>query len=343
MAGTLESGPPATYPCLEGGMAFSWLIFLTVLILGVLQVAVGAVLGRLLAGRRAALRQPVEPAEPLHDLAQGLRQMVAAVAEEVSGHEARLREASRMLAATESGAAASEPVVRTIAGLLRLNEQLQKRLATTEERLTHQAAQIETHFTAARTDALTHLPNRRAFDDELLGQLAHFHHAPSPCGLLWIDIDHFKKLNDRRGHLAGDQALRAVAETLRRIVGSRGLAARVGGEEFAVLLPQTATVDAQQLAERLRATIADAAVPFEAGSLKVTISVGVAAMQEDDDPAGLIRRADEALYAAKRAGRNAAYFHNGQTSQRIASADHDETGWHELCDDLRDRLAEVLQ
>ena len=212
----------------------------------------------------------------------------------------------------------------------------------TEERLTHQATQIETHFTAARTDALTHLPNRRAFDDELLAQLARFHHAPSPCGLLWLDIDLFKKLNDRRGHLAGDHALRAVAETLRRTVGSRGLAARVGGEEFAILLPQTAALDAQRLADRIRAAVAAEAIPFEAGTLRVTISVGVAVMREGDEPAALIHRADEALYAAKRGGRNAAFFHNGQTCQRITATELDETGWHELCNDLRDRLVEVL-
>jgi diguanylate cyclase (GGDEF)-like protein len=116
-----------------------------------------------------------------------------------------------------------------------------------------------------------------------------------------LDVDHFKRVNDEHGHDVGDDLLRALADRLRAVVRSSDTVARLGGEEFAWLLPGAGPDEALAAAERLRRDVAE--VPL--GNLgRVTISAGAAALRADEGGAGLLRRADEALYAAKRAGRN---------------------------------------
>jgi diguanylate cyclase (GGDEF)-like protein len=121
-----------------------------------------------------------------------------------------------------------------------------------------------------------------------------------------MDIDHFKKVNDTWGHSVGDEVIRQVAAVARDTLRAADLVARIGGEEFAVLLPQTSMNAAQSLAERLRETVAGRAVSIGGGQIvSVSISVGVATMrQEGDDLAHLLSRADAALYEAKQLGRN---------------------------------------
>lgn len=153
----------------------------------------------------------------------------------------------------------------------------------------------------AREDALTGLPNRRAFDDQL-GQLATLSHRwGEPLSLLAVDIDRFKEVNDTRGHPAGDQVLRSVAEALRRSGREADIVARVGGDEFAMILPRCPLADAVVIAADVREQVsAHTAALGEA----VTVSVGVATMpQMGTTPEQLILSADAALYAAKLEGR----------------------------------------
>jgi diguanylate cyclase (GGDEF)-like protein len=120
-----------------------------------------------------------------------------------------------------------------------------------------------------------------------------------------LDIDHFKSVNDTHGHDVGDQAIVAVARLCRASTRESDLAARVGGEEFAILLPETDLEAACIAAERLRNAVAARPVPCPGGHLAITISIGAAvASSSRVGPAGIMKRADEALYAAKRAGRN---------------------------------------
>jgi diguanylate cyclase (GGDEF)-like protein len=121
-----------------------------------------------------------------------------------------------------------------------------------------------------------------------------------------IDIDHFKAVNDTYGHHAGDLALQAVAATSREALRDWDILGRIGGEEFAVLLPETESSQSQAVAERLRQTVATAAVPVERGeTTHLTVSIGIAtAGSEDDDFDALLGRADQALYEAKRTGRD---------------------------------------
>jgi diguanylate cyclase (GGDEF)-like protein len=166
----------------------------------------------------------------------------------------------------------------------------------------HQTQQLER---LALSDSLTGLATRRHFLEEAARELnrARRGHALS---LLMLDVDHFKAINDTHGHAVGDLVLVELALTVRSALRAEDLAGRIGGEEFAVLLPDADAALAGAIAERLRASLAAHAVPVDATrTLNFTVSIGVATLgPADADVATLMARADQALYAAKRAGRN---------------------------------------
>ena len=157
----------------------------------------------------------------------------------------------------------------------------------------------------ALRDGLTELSNRRAFDDLLAKALAREQRQGGRLGLVFVDLDHFKKLNDTFGHPAGDAALKATAQVLERHLRKGDHAARYGGEEFAVILPGADEPGAVRLAERVRQAIQHQRLVFEDARLHFTASLGVAVSPTDGETeADLLAAADRALYAAKRAGRN---------------------------------------
>jgi diguanylate cyclase (GGDEF)-like protein len=153
----------------------------------------------------------------------------------------------------------------------------------------------------AASDALTGLPNRRAADDTLKRMVAHAGRKLSPLSAILVDLDHFKRINDLHGHEQGDEALAAVGQVLASALRASDFAARFGGEEFLLLLPDTDRTQAQLVAEKLRRLLEEASISPEG----LTASFGVAALPEDAaDAESLLRKADRALYLAKRTGRN---------------------------------------
>ena len=155
----------------------------------------------------------------------------------------------------------------------------------------------------AATDGLTGLPNKRAVDDALKRTFAQATTTQAPLALLLLDLDHFKQVNDQRGHPVGDQILANVGATLRSVLRTRDFAGRNGGEEFAILLPDTSTADALEIAGRIRAAVAEISLPGT--DVSVTASIGVAGFPgHASTPDRLERLADAALYLAKRQGRN---------------------------------------
>lgn len=156
----------------------------------------------------------------------------------------------------------------------------------------------------ATIDSLTGLLNRRAFFErtDSLRMLAA--RLRKPVTLMMLDIDHFKHLNDRFGHACGDQALCAFSETASGTLREHDIMGRLGGEEFAVLLPGTDMAGALQAAERLRAAVEARVVPNEGSPFTMTVSIGVVLVDPDEHINAALARADRALYAAKSAGRN---------------------------------------
>jgi diguanylate cyclase (GGDEF)-like protein len=155
-------------------------------------------------------------------------------------------------------------------------------------------------------DGLTGVYNRREFNLQLKAELERSERYQHACSLIMMDIDYFKKLNDTHGHQGGDEALRVVAALLKREVRPTDRVARYGGEEFAIILPETTGEKALGVAERLRGTIAIAPISIsEDMIINVTVSMGVATFPTDaTSEEKLLSLADQALYSAKKSGRN---------------------------------------
>ena len=182
--------------------------------------------------------------------------------------------------------------------------------------MTRYSLQLETDVL---TDALTGIANRRAFDFELKRRLVDWNRQRIPLCLLMVDIDHFKMANDCYGHQAGDIGLQHVAKILKDSLREMDLVARYGGEEFGLILPYSTLKEARAVAERTRELIAEHPFEYDQHVFRLTASIGVTEIMHGDDSDLLIRRADSALYKAKRFGRNRCYVHNGVVSEPIAS------------------------
>jgi diguanylate cyclase (GGDEF)-like protein len=166
------------------------------------------------------------------------------------------------------------------------------------------SARSQTLEQAALTDALTGMQNRRYFDDALKEYLDEFGRIDKPVGLMILDLDHFKEINDTHGHDVGDEVLKAVATCLKDMTRYHDVVARLGGEEFAVVAPNVDTDTLVRLAERIRKAIAGIAVVSGNVRLRVTTSVGLAVWDRREGADQFFRRADKQLYEAKKAGRN---------------------------------------
>lgn len=303
-------------------MAFSWPVFLVGLLLGILQLAVGVIIGRAISIDGRGGGSSTADHQRLRLFTVRLRQLVSSVADEVGNHHARMEEvnnglgqhlqASQRGESDEAENSWTGTVLSTVAEIMQINERLQSRLSAAENKLQQQAVQIESHVSEARTDPLTGLPNRRAFDDELVRRVAEWSRKRSTFCLMMVDADRFKDLNDRYGHPAGDHVLRSIAEVLRGTCREMDLLARIGGEEFAAILPSTNSRDARRAAQRVLTAVADHPFEFEGHKLRVTVSVGLTAVREGDDGFLVLKRADEALYASKNAGRDCGHFHTGR-------------------------------
>jgi diguanylate cyclase (GGDEF)-like protein len=173
-------------------------------------------------------------------------------------------------------------------------------IATLGVAFNHMADELKAR---ARTDDLTSLPNFRAFSERINAELERADRYPGTFGILILDLDRFKKYNDAHGHLAGNDALRRVAQTIRETVRTVDFPARYGGEEFAVVVPQVDANALATIAERIRVNVERLAAPKDGSA--VTVSIGAAMFPLDGaDREALFRTADQRLYEAKNAGRN---------------------------------------
>ncbi|MCY7419773.1 MAG: sensor domain-containing diguanylate cyclase [Chloroflexi bacterium] len=244
-----------------------------------------------------------------------------ATAAEAPAREAPAREAAeeiarRVRAAYGLSYTLTAPLVadRRFLGALMLSRRTCEPWADPERRLLDWAAQevaaafsrtylLEDAERGANLDALTGLPNRRYFD-ELLAIMGPRRRDTDSLGIMMIDIDHFKRLNDRYGHAQGDVVLKEVATAIARTLRAEDTPVRYGGEEFAVMLRRASALQASEAAERVRAAVAGLSIARLGLDKPVTVSVGVAIAAEDEEVSVVIGRADQALYRAKRRGRD---------------------------------------
>ena len=173
------------------------------------------------------------------------------------------------------------------------------------ESASEQAEQrIEEQRQKALRDVLTQLPNREAYNIRLELECERWQRYKRPLTMVVCDVDHFKRINDKYGHLAGDKALHIIAKTLRQRLRKTDFIARIGGEEFVLLMPETEQNHALKVAEGAREAIANCPFHFKEQPVTITMSFGLSAFTEGDSADRVFGRADKALYRAKEGGRN---------------------------------------
>jgi len=200
-----------------------------------------------------------------------------------------------------------QTLVTTATQMKENNRTLEERLNASREEINQLQKNLAQVRNESLTDPLTSLANRKHFDQQLTEIMAEAAERNEPLSLAMADIDHFKTFNDTWGHPTGDQVLRLVAMALKQNVKGQDIASRYGGEEFAIILPNTVLRSAVIVADHIRrAVMSKELVKRSTGQNlgRVTVSIGVATTRQDDTPQSLIARADACLYAAKRNGRN---------------------------------------
>ncbi len=180
--------------------------------------------------------------------------------------------------------------------------------------------QLHARSSESNKDALTGLANRRSFDREFGERCLTSQNTQCPLLLVVLDIDHFKSVNDTRGHHVGDAVLRGLAKVLEELVPPGSLVARHGGEEFAIVLSGICIDNAIDLVEEIRSHISRTQFRCDGNSLAVTVSCGLAQLQAQDHCEHLIQRSDSALYASKQSGRNRTSWHDGQALHQVTRA-----------------------
>ncbi len=187
------------------------------------------------------------------------------------------------------------------------NKELEIELTNSSQQVTELKQYLDNVKKEATTDSLTGIANRKAFDNAISEKAVMATASKEPMVLMMLDIDHFKKFNDTYGHQTGDQVLRLVARTLVGNIKGHDIAARFGGEEFAIILPATPLAAGLKVAEALRRHVEQKELVNKSSNEKlgtITISIGIAEYRPDESITDFIERADVALYQAKNAGRN---------------------------------------
>jgi diguanylate cyclase len=236
--------------------------------------------------------------------------MIGAAAGTATSYSENLVHVSQKLYGTTDDAAVRsivESLVQATREMEQNNQTLEARLSASKKEITELQENLEAVRNESLTDPLTSLSNRKYFDQALARVINEARANGEPLSLMMTDIDHFKKFNDSHGHLTGDQVLRLVAMAVKNNVKGQDIATRYGGEEFAVVLPNTSLRSALTVADHIRrAVMTKELVKRSSGENlgRITISVGVASLHPNDTAQALIERADGCLYSAKRAGRN---------------------------------------
>jgi diguanylate cyclase (GGDEF)-like protein len=255
-----------------------------------------------------------EASAKIRRLMEDYQELLDLVSREVGLQGKSLDDAGRLVATHEPSVAPSLKVelTRRLSEIIAANEQLRQDLLVEQLKLSAQRAELDRARIESRIDHLTGLPNRRAFDEKIYElQLPRDRHA-GDYALAIFDLDRFKTFNDAHGHAAGDAILKTIAKVLTEIRRSTDFLARIGGEEFAILVPGIKLAQGQLILERYRKAIEATTLRAGGETLYVTASFGLAVSQPSEPIAELMARADQALYVAKGSGRNRVGIHDGR-------------------------------
>ena len=200
-------------------------------------------------------------------------------------------------------------LILNIAKVVESNRKLENDLVVSKYQLESQAQELDQTRAEARTDALCQVGNRKAVDERLEFMISRCRKDQHPFGLMLIDVDHFKRINDTFGHQAGDEVLTSIANVLKQCVRPGDFVGRLGGDEFVVILDGLTNENANSVGTRIRGTIerSDFSINDKGQSTVVTLSMGLAVVSDSDNSKSLYERADKALYKSKELGRNRLY------------------------------------
>jgi diguanylate cyclase (GGDEF)-like protein len=252
------------------------------------------------------------------ELISRLSDITTSVVTEVKQHSGNIQSVNDELGAIRNGDVAA--VAAAVCKLLVMNQQTQQRLSQAELRLQAQQRQLVDVTSAVKTDSLTGLMNRRGLDDELAATILRFQQKGRASTVFLLDVDHFKRFNDTHGHMVGDLALKRLADVLLSQARESDIVARFGGEEFVVVFGGAQLTTVLARAEAMRTAIGQTTIVAAGKELRITASAGLAELSTGDTVESLLKRADEALYAAKLDGRDCCYSHEGDRMQRLGLA-----------------------
>ena len=246
--------------------------------------------------------------------------------EDVDTHNTALASAKEELAAIRTEEAFDDlqsALMTNISRVVESNRRLENDLVVSRYKLETQAQELDRTRKEARTDGLCNVGNRKAVDETLAFMVSRYYSQQASFGLMLIDIDHFKRINDTFGHQAGDEVLTSIALALKECVRPQDFVGRLGGDEFCILLEGLSEKDAKTVGSRVRSAIElyDFSINDAGQSTVVTMSMGLAVIRPEDDVASLYERADQALYKSKQLGRNRLYTIADEDSDSLTAAE----------------------
>ncbi len=276
------------------------------MILGAALVGLGVILAVIVV--RRYFSTPQLTPEQLLRVVQQLMQWTRDVSRDVAAFDSTLERFSTESVATRDEI--TEASSHSIEQLITANRRLRERLRDAQSALNEKSTLIRELLQRSHTDPLTGLLNRRALQEHAERLVAQARRYRRAISVVFVDVDHFKSINDTYGHAVGDRILAQVARQMHSTLRQQDVLARYGGEEFCVLLPDTAIQEACHVAERLRRAVCRVLHPSGAGR-SISISCGVASLRAHQNIGQWWADADQALYAAKKHGRDQIWYHNG--------------------------------
>ncbi|MRI84033.1 MAG: GGDEF domain-containing protein [Nitratiruptor sp.] len=253
---------------------------------------------------------PKDSLQKLTQIAQTIERKLFEIIQLIDAHEGNLRSHEEQISTSSQGIEdphMQKSIQKILAELERLHRE--NALLLNELRKYHAdvirlQSELITAKTEAEIDFLTGLVNRRRFERAILEMIDEYRTRGYPFALILLDVDNFKQINDRYGHPVGDQILKEIAMILKTFLRANTVSARIGGEEFAILVPGASTREGEIIAQRLRKAIANRTFSTPQGEVRVSASFGVTGVRRDDTLDTIFARVDKALYQAKERGKN---------------------------------------